>query len=184
MPKALKPDDPQAARLEKELNSWKGRLANARGREIDEWAKLVAQKEMQLEDKILKDVAKEQGYKDAELKGGGKVYERPAAEELIRWRLWERTGGGLMAELGSHQLDAASIFISAMHKGVKQHPISVMCASNRPIFGIDREADDHVCCNLRVPGPRLQPGSEELRQPEEDRRAIRFDQRKRLRRLR
>ena len=39
------------------------------------------------------------------------VYERPAIEELIRWRLWDRTGAGLMAELGSHQLDAASIFI-------------------------------------------------------------------------
>ena len=41
------------------------------------------------------------------------VYDRPAIEELIRWRLWDRTGGGLMAELGSHQLDAASIFIAA-----------------------------------------------------------------------
>ncbi len=26
---------------------------------------------------------------------------RTALEELIRWRLWNRTGGGLMAELGS-----------------------------------------------------------------------------------
>ena len=41
------------------------------------------------------------------------VYDRPAIEELIRWRLWDRTGAGLMAELGSHQFDAASIFISA-----------------------------------------------------------------------
>ena len=39
--------------------------------------------------------------------------ERSALEELVRWRLWDRTGGGLMAELGSHQLDAAGIFISA-----------------------------------------------------------------------
>ena len=38
---------------------------------------------------------------------------RTALEELIRWRLWNRTAGGLMAELGSHQLDASSIFISA-----------------------------------------------------------------------
>ena len=41
------------------------------------------------------------------------VYDRPAIEELIRWRLWDRTGAGLMAELGSHQLDAASIFLHA-----------------------------------------------------------------------
>ena len=52
----------------------------------------------------------------------------------VRWRLWDRTGGGLMAELGSHQLDAASIFISAMHKGEKQHPLSVVAAANRPVF--------------------------------------------------
>src|SRR6266849_2142172 len=32
-------------------------------------------------------------------------------EELVRWRLFHRTGGGLMAELGSHQLDACSIFL-------------------------------------------------------------------------
>ena len=44
-----------------------------------------------------------------------KTYDRPAIEELIRWRLWDRTGAGLMAELGSHQLDAASIFIAAAH---------------------------------------------------------------------
>ena len=157
MPKELKPNDPQATRLQKELDSWRRRLGSARGREIDEWAKLVAQKEMQLEDAILKDLAKQAGYEDAVLKGGGEVYERPAAEELIRWRLWERTGGGLMAELGSHQLDASSIFISAMHGGKKQHPLSVMCASNRPIFGIDREADDHVCCIYEFPAKGYNP---------------------------
>ena len=43
------------------------------------------------------------------------VYTCSPLEELIRWRLWNRTGGGLMAELGSHQLDASSIFISAMY---------------------------------------------------------------------
>ena len=37
-------------------------------------------------------------------------YRRSPLEELIRWRLWNRTGGGLMAELGSHQLDASGIF--------------------------------------------------------------------------
>ena len=48
---------------------------------------------------------------------------RTAIEELVRWRLWDRTGGGLMAELGSHQLDAASIFISALRSDHhKAHP--------------------------------------------------------------
>src|SRR5262249_61411900 len=32
-------------------------------------------------------------------------------EGLVRWRLYRRTGGGLMAELGSHPLDACSVFV-------------------------------------------------------------------------
>ena len=47
-------------------------------------------------------------------------YDYNSIEELIRWRLFNRTGGGLMAELGSHQLDACSIFLG------KVNPISVM----------------------------------------------------------
>jgi len=70
---------------------------------------------------------------------GKVVYNRPAIEELIRWRLWDRTGAGLMAELGSHQLDAAGIFVHAMHKAVdpkaeKPHPLCVVAAGNRPLF--------------------------------------------------
>ena len=34
-----------------------------------------------------------------------------AWKSWCRWRLYDRTGGGLMAELGSHQLDACSIFL-------------------------------------------------------------------------
>ncbi|MGH7201044.1 MAG: Gfo/Idh/MocA family oxidoreductase, partial [Planctomycetaceae bacterium] len=33
-------------------------------------------------------------------------YGYESLEELVNWRLYNRTGGGLMAELGSHQLDA------------------------------------------------------------------------------
>ena len=57
--------------------------------------------------------AKKYGYIDDTEVYGDRT--RTAMEELIRWRLWDRTGGGLMAELGSHQLDAASIFIAACH---------------------------------------------------------------------
>ncbi len=56
--------------------------------------------------------AKAHGYEDKQLKDR----VRSAMEELCRWRLWERTGGGLMAELGSHQLDASTIFCSALRK--------------------------------------------------------------------
>lgn len=75
-------------------------------------------------------------------------------EELCRWRLWQRTGGGLMAELGSHQLDAASIFISAMRQdGKKAHPLSVHAVGGRTIFAPDRECEDHVYCMFEFPGP-------------------------------
>jgi predicted dehydrogenase len=79
---------------------------------------------------------------------------RSALEELIRWRLWDRTGGGLMAELGSHQLDAASIFISALarEKGKHVHPLSVHAVGGRHLFPLDRDADDHVYCMFEYPG--------------------------------
>ncbi len=38
-------------------------------------------------------------------------------EELVRWRLFQRTGGGLMAELGSHQLDARQYFLLGTSQG-------------------------------------------------------------------
>lgn len=81
-----------------------------------------------------------------------------AMEELCRWRLWERTGGGLMAELGSHQLDAASIFCSALRKdGKKAHPLSCHAIGGRHIFPLDRHAEDHVYCMFEFPGPGYEP---------------------------
>ncbi len=93
---------------------------------------------------------KDYGYIDRQV-GGREV---PALEELIRWRLWDRTGGGLMAELGSHQLDAASIFISAMRDdGQKVKPLSVTGFGGRHIFPHDRDIDDHVYCSFEFPAP-------------------------------
>ena len=81
-------------------------------------------------------------------------YKRTALEELVRWRLWDRTGGGLMAELGSHQLDAATIFISALRQdGKKAHPLSVHAVGGRHTFPYNRDADDHVYCTFEFPGP-------------------------------
>jgi predicted dehydrogenase len=79
-------------------------------------------------------------------------------EELCRWRLWERTGGGLMAELGSHQLDAASIFCSALRRdGKKAHPLTCHAVGGRHIFAEDRHAEDHVYCMFEFPGPGYDP---------------------------
>ncbi len=58
-----------------------------------------------------------------------------------------------MAELGSHQLDAASLFIAACHNGEKQHPLSVAAAADRPLFPPDRDVEDHVYCIFEFPAP-------------------------------
>lgn len=79
-------------------------------------------------------------------------------EELHRWRLFNRTGGGLMAELGSHQLDAVSIFLSSLRDdGKKVHPLSVHAVGGRHIMPQDRDADDHVYCMFEFPGPEYAP---------------------------
>jgi predicted dehydrogenase len=158
MPPEVKPKDPLADKLIKKRDSWRKRLEEARGREIDVWRQRVAQVEAQLADVILKDTAAKYEYQPLKIEDGGKtVYTGPPAEELIRWRLWDRTGGGLMAELGSHQLDAASIFISAVHGGEKQHPLNVAAVSNRPVFEQDRDVNDHVCCMFEFPAPGYDP---------------------------
>ena len=63
-----------------------------------------------------------------------------------------------MAELGSHQLDAAGIFVSALRKdGKKAHPLNVHAVGGRYIFPSDREAEDHVYCMFEFPGPEYDP---------------------------
>ena len=67
-------------------------------------------------------------------------------DELIRWRLYDRTGAGLMAELGSHQLDACSIFLG------KKHPLAVTGIGGTFFYTDGREVDDHVFVNFEFPG--------------------------------
>ncbi|HEY4760880.1 MAG TPA: gfo/Idh/MocA family oxidoreductase, partial [Thermoguttaceae bacterium] len=160
MPKDVKPDDPLAEVLEKNLSSWAKKLEQLqkeKNKSAAEWEKKVAQVKAQIEDKIVEAI--QYGYLDTTIKDaqGKTVYNRPAIEELIRWRLWDRTGGGLMAELGSHQLDAASIFIAAVHDGHKQMPLNVCAASSRPLFPPDRDVEDHVFCVFEFPAPGYDP---------------------------
>ncbi len=116
-------------------------------------AKRVAQWEAWMKDVSVN--ASNFGYQDFNL-GDGRT--RSALEELCRWRLFKRTGGGLMAELGSHQLDAASIFVSALRKdGKKAHPLSVHAVGGRHTFPLDRHAEDHVYCMYEFPGPGYEP---------------------------
>ncbi len=78
-----------------------------------------------------------------------KKYGFDNVEQLIRWRLYQATGGGLMAELGSHQLDACSIFLD------HAHPLAVSGVGVRSFFGPgrnDRDIDDHVFATYEFPG--------------------------------
>ena len=136
-----------------QLNRFKKAFARATSSSArSRLAKQVAQWEQWDADKNVS--AAQHGYvDDNEIYGGGRT--RSALEELVRWRLWDRTGGGLMAELGSHQLDAASIFISALGKETGKHiqPMTVNAIGGRHLFPFDRDADDHVYCMFEFPGP-------------------------------
>ena len=133
----------------KKLAGWKKDLDNAKPADIDGLQKKIAQMEAQILDKDVD--AEKFGYTQMTLGDGS---TRTPLEELIRWRLWNRTGGGLMAELGSHQLDAAGIFVSAMRgDGTKVKPLTVTAVGNRSIFPADREIDDHVYCMYEYPAP-------------------------------
>jgi predicted dehydrogenase len=152
------PDDKLTAALLKKLREAQSELDHASsGREMETLRMRVAQYEAQLADSVVN--AKSFGYQDFAIKNsaGKTLYEVPALEELIRWRLFDRTGAGLMAELGSHQLDAASLFIAAAHGGKKQHPLSVAASACRPLFGPDRDVEDHVYCIIDFPAPGYDP---------------------------
>jgi predicted dehydrogenase len=112
----------------------------------------LEQLELQYQDHAVK--AENYGYQEITLANGAR---RTALEELIRWRLWHRTGGGLMAELGSHQLDAAGIFISGLREdGQKALPLSVSASGMRSLFPLDRDCEDHVYCIYEFPGPQYE----------------------------
>lgn len=144
------PDDKMLAEYEKA----KADLNGASGAAIEALQKKVAQLELWLMDKSV-DAAK-YGYESKTIPGSAEAKIQPYTyspmEELIRWRLWARTGGGLMAELGSHQLDASGIFCSALRTyGKKAKPLSVVAVGTRSLFTNDREVDDHVHCTYEFP---------------------------------
>ena len=164
LPPGAKQED-MAVKLDAEIVKARKALEQSYGSETEGWLKVLGQLEAQVADAQLvdKDKAKNKshfealGYKGKTVTdaNGNKVYECTPLEELIRWRLWDHTGAGMMAELGSHQLDAASIFASALYPEghPHPHPLRVVAAANRPIFPPDREIEDHVCCIIEFPTP-------------------------------
>ncbi|MDR0521627.1 MAG: Gfo/Idh/MocA family oxidoreductase [Planctomycetaceae bacterium] len=174
MPKEIRKEDGAlTGRLDRILANYEKKLEDPKLKAEEKilLEKQIAQTKAQIADGILVSggeyrgfqfkTAEAYGYKTEELhiEESEKPYNRPAAEELIRWRLYDRTSAGLMAELGSHQLDAASIFIAAMHDGKKQYPLSVSATATRTIFPsepdspIDRDVDDHIHCVFDYAGP-------------------------------
>jgi len=135
-------------KIEADLDKFEKELAKATSpAEKDQLMKKVAQWAAWTKDIV--DAARF-GYLEKQIGS----YTRTAVEELIRWRTFDRTGGGLMAELGSHQLDASTIFCSALRSdGKKAHPLTVHAVGGRHIFPADRDADDHVYCSFEFPGP-------------------------------
>jgi predicted dehydrogenase len=135
-------------KMAEQLNSLQKKLDAEKNSTVrDALALQLAEKKKQMEDANVN--AEKYGYVSMKLPNGR---ERSALEELIRWRLWDRTAAGLMAELGSHQLDASSIFISTQRDdGGKVYPLSVQGIGVRSLFPADRDVDDHVHCNFEFP---------------------------------
>jgi predicted dehydrogenase len=74
-------------------------------------------------------------------------YSYKSVEELVRWRLFRRTGAGVMAELGSHQLDACSILMKALLGDKDRHAVHPRAASGIGVtsfFRDGREVEDHI----------------------------------------
>ncbi|TWU41757.1 Gfo/Idh/MocA family protein [Novipirellula artificiosorum] len=135
-------------RIAKDLEYRRKQLADAPAEDVERLRMEVAQWEAWDADKNV-DPSKF-GYEQFTLQD--KIFT--SMEELHRWRLFDRTGAGLMAELGSHQLDAVSIFLSSLRDdGKKVHPLSVHAVGGRHIMPLDREVGDHVYCMFEFPGP-------------------------------
>lgn len=103
--------------------------------------------------------AKDEGYDKLD-KFLDEKFGYPSMERLVNWRLYYNTGGGLMAELGSHQLDAASIFLG------KVKPIACYGYGGKNFYGVkgigspdqqsdDRDIDDNVYMTFEFPGPHF-----------------------------
>ena len=98
---------------------------------------------------------------------GGKSYAGyEDLDHLINWRLYDDTGGGLMGELGSHQMDAASIFLG------KVHPVAVQGYGGTNFYGIegvgpedkwsdDREIYDQIFTTFEFPGKHYDRDSDD-----------------------
>jgi predicted dehydrogenase len=114
----------------------------------DSWKKWGRDADARKDEKVLLEMEKSGRLKEL-------GYE--SARQLVDWRLYNATGGGLMAELGSHQMDASSIFLG------KKHPLAIQGYGGKNFYGVkhvgpeenwedDRDIDDHIYVTLEFPG--------------------------------
>ncbi len=73
-------------------------------------------------------------------------YQSP--DELVRWRLYEKYSGGLLAELGSQLFDAAAMLVAAApnHDPKRPYPLSVAGSASQVLKDAEGDIDDHVHC--------------------------------------
>jgi len=74
-------------------------------------------------------------------------YGYPDWEHLLNWRMYKKYSEGLLCELGSHQITAASWFLDS-------HPTSVYVSGDIAEYKDGREVYDHVYATFNYPGGR------------------------------
>ena len=115
----------------------------------DQWLKRIPKEDQE----ALKDSVQEYGYENI--------------DQLVNWRLYNETGGGLMVELGSHQMDAASIFLG------HAHPVAVQGYGGKNFYGIkgvgpedkwndDREIWDQIFVTYEFPGAQYEKDNNDV----------------------
>ncbi|MFO1091750.1 MAG: Gfo/Idh/MocA family oxidoreductase [Planctomycetaceae bacterium] len=102
-----------------------------------------------------------------ELEGRFQEFGYESVEQLVKWRLFNSSGGGLMAELGSHQMDAASIFLGHVH------PLAVNGYGGKNFYGVKglgtedkqtdpRDIDDHIYVTFEFPGKHFEEDNHDV----------------------
>ncbi len=74
-------------------------------------------------------------------------YGYPDWEHLLNWRMYKKYSEGLLCELGSHQINAASWFFDS-------HPTHVYVSSGTYRYKDGREVADHVYATFNFPNDR------------------------------
>jgi len=106
--------------------------------------KKKAKKEVRKPDDFKIDWWQEVPADESQVKFDG--YDSP--EELVRWQLYEKYSGGLLAELGSQLFGAAAMFVAATPNRDPQrpYPLSVAGTGSQILRGAAGDINDHVHC--------------------------------------